>query len=658
MTTQEFSRLLSPIQIGGKQVRNRFMLTTHNPKMNDERYLAYLEERVKGGVGLVGIPILHETVSSINFINTGKVVPAYAGDGDGTPDPESEEGAAYFDETLIPRLRARADIVHRHGAYCFGQIANRGSIRLPDTFQPMVSPSGLADDHVRMASHELTTDEVRRIVKLFARSAERIKKAGLDGAEIHCTHGYLVEQFLSPATNRRTDRYGGSAENRMRFLLEIIDEIKTRCGDDFPIGVRISGYQDVEGGMTTEDIKAVVKRITNSLAYVNVTAGTIGALQKGVVTPYVASSFIPSGFNVPAASRIKEVCTVPLIVTGRINDPWQMEGIIANGHADMIGLTRALIADPHLPRKLAEGRAQEVRKCAGLNECHFPDRVSSCPVNPMAGRELDLKVQLIDKPKRVLIVGGGPAGLEAARIASARGHQVTLVEKSDQLGGTVATLARDPSRREMITLIDTLKREIREQGVEVLLNTEATPEFVAKHKPDATVLAIGSTPVIPDVPGVDTVPVFNALEILDNPAQLGRRVLVVGGLMDGQPPVLAALYLAEQGKEVTLLSENVGIGQGLEWSIQHFVLKRLLEKNVRLMPLTELIEAGRVPRLRNVFTKQVSEGEEIDSIVFACGSAPRSFPQIEGEVYRIGDCLAPRRLLHATLDGARIGVRL
>lgn len=658
MSPNEFQRVLSPIRIAGMEVRNRIMLTTHNPKMNEERYLAYLEERVEGGVGLVGIPILHETVSSLNFVNSGLIVPAYAGDGDGSPDPESEAGAAYYDEHLIPRLRVRADIIHKHGAFCFGQLANRGAIRLPDTLQPMVSPSGMADDHVRMSTHALTTEEVRRVVKLFGRSALRIKRAGLDGTEIHCTHGYLVEQFLSPVTNQRTDRYGGDAQKRMRFLLEIIEEIKTVCGEDFPIGLRISGYQDVEGGMSTEDIKQVVARTTADVAYVNVTAGTIGALQKGVVAPYVASSFIPSGFNVPAAARIKEACTVPLIVTGRINDPWQMEGILANGQADMIGLTRALIADPHLPRKMAHGQAQFVRKCAGLNECHFPDRVSSCPVNPVAGRELELKARLLDKPKRVMVIGGGPAGLETARIASARGHKVTLVEKGSQLGGQIAVLARDPARKEMMTLINTLSREVREQGVEIMLNTEATPELVAQHQPDATVIAIGSEPVIPQIAGVEQLPVFNSLQILDNPPQVGQRVLVVGGLNDNLPPVLAALYLAEQGKQVTLLSENVGIGQGLEWSIQHFVLKRLMEMNVCLMPLTELVEAGPMPRLRNIFTKQISEGPLIDSMVFAVGSQARSFEDLPGEVYKIGDCLAPRRLLHATLDGARIGVRL
>ncbi|CAM5439037.1 FAD-dependent oxidoreductase [Streptomyces hirsutus] len=248
MSSGGFATLLSPFAIGGKTVRNRIMLTTHNPKMSEERYLQYLETRVAGGVGMVGIPVLDETSSSLAYVTPGRLRRDLRPGPGRHRRPETEEGGEFFDPVLGPTLRARAEIAHRHGALVFGQVANRGSIRLPETFQAMVSPSGIPDPHVRAQPREMTTGEVERVVRLFARSASRIQRGGLDGVEVHATHGYLVEQFLSPSTNRRTDRYGGSLDNRMRFLTEVLEAIREEWERTSPSGCASAASRPTPAG--------------------------------------------------------------------------------------------------------------------------------------------------------------------------------------------------------------------------------------------------------------------------------------------------------------------------------------------------------------------------------------------------------------------------
>lgn len=650
--------LLSPIDIAGLTVKNRLMLTTHNPKMSEARYLEYLRTRVTGGVGLVGIPVLSEAIATLSFVSTGK--PEHIGihDIDAGPDAESPEGIEYYDDLLLPRLRARAEIVHAAGAKVFGQIANRGSIRLPETFQAMVSPSGVVDPQVRAQSHVLTGDEVRRVVALFARCAARIKEGGFDGVEIHATHGYLVEQFLSPLTNLREDEYGGSAENRRRFLDEIIAATRATCGPDFPIGIRVSGQQAREGGMTPEDVGAVVAAVQPELAYVNVTAGTIMALDDGVALPYVASAYYQPGFNAPAAGVIKRSTDLPVILTGRVNDPDLMEGLLADGVVDMVGTTRSLIADPDFLRKVERGESGSIRKCIGINECHYPDRVSACPVNPWAGREDELALPMPKVGKHVVVVGGGPSGLMCARTAAERGHRVTLLERSDQLGGKVRTLMLDPSRAEFRTLIEDLESEVRGHGVDVRTGVEATPELIAELGADAVVAATGALPRVPDLPGLEETATYSALDILTaDLSELGQRVLVIGGLNDHIAPLAAAEFLANAGKEVVVTSECVYPGQGAEPSILHELTRNLATKGVQVRPITRVASLGPAPRLVNTFSKQ-SEELAFDAVVFAAEQAVTPFPDLPGEFYRIGDAIAPRRIVHATLDGARTGVRL
>lgn len=659
MSDTTYDRLLSPIDVGPFRIPNRIMLTTHNPKMTEKRYLRYLETRVANGVGLVGIPVLHEAISTLAFVDSGNLDHVGVNDLDNGPDAESESGDAYYEALLIPQLKARADVAHRYGAFAFGQVANRGAIRLPETMQAMVAPSGIPDPQVRAQPHELTTDEVRRVIALFGRAASRIRRAGLDGVEIHATHGYLIEQFLSPTTNRRTDEYGGSLENRMRFLVETVAAVREACGPDFPIAMRISGLQAEADGLTTDDVCTIVKAVEHELVYVNITAGTIMALHDGVVLPYVASTLFEPGFNAEAAKAVKQAVSIPVSLTGRMNDPQLMERLLAEGYCDLVGTARSLLADPEFVTKARAGRADRIHKCIGINECHYPDRVSACPVNPWAGREDELDLPYPVRRKRVLVIGGGPAGLMTARTAAQRGHEVILAEKSDRLGGKIATLVHDPFRKEMANLIHDLVREVREAGVQIELGREVHPDEVAGLGVDTVVVATGSTPDIPDLPGTDDVPAYSGLSLLETDlAEVGDRVLVVGGLNDHVAPLAAADYLAQGGKTVTLISECMLPGQSAEPSILHLLTKRLHENEVDIRPLTRFSKGGVEPELRNVLTGQSSSVGRVDAVVFVTTSTPVPFPEVEGEFYRVGDALAPRRLVHATLDGARVGTRI
>ena len=655
--------LLQPIQLGPLTVRNRLMMTTNNPRFSDVRYLDYLEERVAAGVGMVGIPILHGNISSLSSSSTGKIDRAFSADEDAAPDPSTEEGAAFYDELLIPRLKSRADIAHRHGAVCFGQVADRGAARLADNFQPRIAPSAIPDDQVRDMPHELSVEEIARVVGAFGRSAARIKKAGLDGIEMMGAHGYLIEQFLSPHTNRRTDSYGGTLHNRMRFLEEIMQAIRTACGNDFPVGMRLTAQQHFSTGLVLEEAREIAAALGSRVTYINVTRGTFFALQGGVTLPYVAPSFVPVGINVEVAAAIKAVASAPVIVTGRLNDPELMGKILSEGKADMIGVTRALMADPEFLKKIASGQAGKIRKCIGANDCHYPEKSASCAVNATLGREREMRFMPSVREKRVLVIGGGPAGMEAARVAAMRGHRVTLLERENRLGGQIAIISGDANRAEFAEYLAFLGNEIEDQKVTVELGIQADADTIRRHAPDALVLATGSTLSVPDFADLPGERVYSALDVLKDSARLGSRVLVVGGLEDHLGPTATAEFIADTGRQVTLITSCLLVAQGLEPATMHLVLKRLLDKSVDIHTLTELVAWKGAPVVRNVFTRKESTLHDVDSIVFAYGRRVNNeladtARRLVKEVYEIGDCLAPRRLIHATLDGARVGRRI
>jgi thioredoxin reductase len=517
----------------------------------------------------------------------------------------------------------------------------------------------VVDEHHRQVPHELGDEEIAELVRAFGHAARRVRDGGMDGVEVHAGHFYLINQFLSPYTNHRTDRYGGSWENRSRFLSEVLDAIRSHAGAGFPIGIRINGEEFVEGGLTLDDMKRVAQDLEGRVAYLSVSGGTYTGLKKGIKMAYVSPWFVPPGPMVPYAAEIKKVVKTPVMVVGRINDPEQAERIIAEGYADMVGMTRALIADPEFPKKARDGRAREIRKCIGTNECHYAGRPIACTINAAAGREEELALHPAPVRRRLLVIGGGPAGMEAARVAALRGHRVVLCERRMRLGGQMAIVARDPNREQVAGFLEYLQRQVEEAGVEVRLGVEVTPEMVAGLTPDAVVVATGSRPYVPPAPGMDQKNVVTAAQVLEGEVKAGRRVLVVGGLEEHMPPLGIAEFLADQGKRVEVLSELLVAGEGLETTLLHVLTKRLLDKGITLTPLTA-VEAvrGRTVLAANSFTGQRRTITGVDTVVLACGSRAddtlaRALKSRAGELHLIGDCRAPRRMLHAIMEGAR-----
>jgi 2,4-dienoyl-CoA reductase-like NADH-dependent reductase (Old Yellow Enzyme family)/thioredoxin reductase len=641
--------LLEPIEIGGVTLRNRVMMAVHGPRLSQARYLRYLDERSRD-IGLVGLHAFHGVM---NFpFAAGPFLAAHAADPDAVPaHPLTDEGRAYYD-SFIPSMAAQVDVVHRNGAKAIGQIFHLGASQHNDTFQPAIAPSVIEDEYRRRVSHELTVNELADFVAACAEAGRRALAAGMDGMEVHSAHGYLLNQFLSPRTNHRTDRYGGSLDNRMRLLLEIIDAIHAATHADYPVGVRVSGHENLD-----EMCEVARKLAGHGIAYLNVSGGTYSGLDQGARMAYVASAYTEPGPNVAAARAFRAAVDgrVPVIVAGRIVNLNHAEQIVAEGSADMVALVRALIADPRIVEKVRRGRADTVNQCIAGNECHY-GRTVACAVNPAAGREDEFDRPRTDDPRRVVVIGGGPAGVECARLAASRGHHVQLFDERPALGGALRDLGHH--RREFAEYCDRLAGRLT--GVDVVLNHRVDADELRSLAADVVVLATGSTEWRPPVEGFGLIPSFTAGEVLRGEAALGAHVVVVGGRDDHLPPLIAADAAANGDRRVTLLNEPIVHGEGIEDATRYALTRRLLEQSVEIRAMTALHEIR--PRelvLRNTFTNKLSTLDDVDTLVFACGRRPRLdlFDARPG-ARLIGDALAPRRMLHATLDGARLGVTI
>jgi 2,4-dienoyl-CoA reductase-like NADH-dependent reductase (Old Yellow Enzyme family) len=659
------ARCLEPIDIGRVRLRNRLMMTTHGPRLPQSRYLPYLDARSRD-VALVGV---HAGYGMGAFPpGPGRFE---AGDALGPdavpPHPLTDEGRAWC-ERYVPVLREQAEVIQRNGARCAGQLHHAGASDAADTLNFVVGASGVRDEHRRRMPRALTPREIADVVEVFAEAAARVQRAGLDAVEIHAAHGYLINQFLSPLTNRRTDCYGGSLDNRIRFLLEVLAAVRAGVDGSLPIGVRIPGAEGAEGGLTTADVCEIAGRLESAGAdYLSVSSGTYTGLHAGLGVAYVAPTYQAPGPAVADAAAVRSRVRLPVVVAGRITDALMAERIVAQGSADIVGFTRALIADPHLIAKARDGSPTTVDACIACNECHTGQPVR-CTVNPAAGHEEELAVHRTAVPRRVVVVGGGMAGMQCARVAAARGHRVTLIEREATLGGVLGVLGRDPRRRELEGFRQHLEAEVGRVGVDVRLGTEVTTDVIFELGPDEVVVAAGAEEMRPDVPGAELSHVVTALAVLSGEAHLTGHVAVIGGLEDHLPPLMVADAVAVAGHPVTLLTEQTSEGEGVEPATRYAILRRLRVKQVDTRRLTAL--AAVRPRslvLRDVLTNEEGVLDGIDTVVLACGRYPRSVlaEQLQAVrrpasfgVHLVGDCLAPRRFLHAMMDATRQAVVL
>jgi 2,4-dienoyl-CoA reductase-like NADH-dependent reductase (Old Yellow Enzyme family)/thioredoxin reductase len=550
--------------------------------------------------------------------------------------------------------------IHKYGAKIVAQIYHAG--RQTNHFvigsQP-VAPSPIPCPSNQEIPHELTVKEIKEIVEKFGDCAFRAKKAGFDGVEIHGAHGYLIAQFMSPYSNKRTDEYGGSLYNRMRFPLEIISNIRAKAGNDFPIIFRISANEFVPGGRTIEDTKAIAVMLEKAgINAIHVSAGVYASAH--TIIPPAA---VPHGWITDFAAAVKKVVSIPVITVGRINDPFLAEEIIASDKADLVSMGRASLADPELPNKAAAGRFEDIQQCIGCMqgciERLFKNIDVKCLVNPTLGREIEYKITPANNRKKVFIAGAGPAGMEAAIVAAKKGHDVHLYEKTDRLGGQYLLAAVPPFKGEITTFISWQKTQLNKLGVNIHLNTELTPDVVDMEKPDAVIIATGSKPTIPHIPGIDRQNVVTAHDVLNGKVDTGHNVIIVGGGLIGSE---TADHLANHGKKVTIVEMLPEIAKDEEANVRYFLLKDLKEKDVAIYTnavVKEIVDDGVIAELAG----KVEKIGPADTIVIAVGVKPVNdlAIKLEGRVERVitvGDALEARKALEAIEEGYSAGLEI
>jgi len=652
----ELRALFASIGIGRLTLKNRIYSSGHAEAMAESgkpggRLIRYHEAKARGGCALT----IFGGSSSVH--------------------PSSPAAAwkqiANHDDSIIPAYRALADAVHAHGCLVFTQLTHMGRRAQADGEEATVllAPSQIPERVHREVPHELEAEQIAELVRAFGDAARRCRDGGLDGVEISMAHNHLIDQFWSPLFNERLDDYGGSLENRMRFGFEVLDEIKRRAGRDFVVGARISGDELTRGGLTAADMAEIASRLAASglVDFLSIIGG--GAHTYELQAAAVPNMSYTTGVYVPMAAAIKRAAPgMPILHASRIVDPVHADRLVAAGQIDVVGMTRALIADPDLPRKTREGRLDDIRTCVGANEgCIdriYQGRPVTCVQNPATGREAELaEVRAAATPRNVVVVGGGVAGLEAARMAATRGHRVVLFEKAPELGGQVLLAARAPERGEYAGIVRFLAAQVQKLAVQVRLGVEATPASVLAERPDVVIVATGSHPHVPPLPGCDGKHVVTDRDVLAGDAKVGASVVVVDDVHT-QEALSTAELLVEQGKRVEVISPLFYVGQDIGVTSIAPLYARLHTRGVVLTPGTELRAVeGSTVIVANVYSGVERRIEPVDTVVLAAGSRStdslyRALKGQVAELYAVGDCVAPRGVHQAILDATRVARKI
>ena len=683
-----FERLLEPARIGTVTAKNRLVKTAsvmyygHGNKRN----LYFYEALAKGGAGLIIVE-----PATIEF-PLGMIAPPYF-------HIESDE--------TIPFYAELAAGIHKYGCPAFLSLLHAGPYHTSYTGLQPVAPSARTPEEMpvgmmwKMPPRELSVAEIENLVDQFAAGAVRAKEAGFDGIEINASTFHLINSFLSRFWNRRNDAYGGSLERRAKFLTDIITEVRARTGADFPLVALINGAEYGLGdlGLTPEEGTEVARLAEKAGAdAIHVRAYGYGdffnvhfpelVFYPEPPEPFPASldaSRHGKGLFIPLAAAIKQAVSVPVVAVGRL-DPELGEQVLEQGRADFIGMTRRLIADTELPNMLAAGKADDIRECMGCIEClrssrNFSPQGLHCRVNALVGSDHDYELAPAETKKKVLVIGAGPSGMEAARVAAARGHQVTLVDKEPRLGGLVplAGIVMGNAIEDCSALVGYFKRQLDQLGVDVKLSTEVDSVFVERLKPDAIVVAAGGTAVLPDIPGIDSgnvvknadlhhmlkqaLTVFRSSQALSRLSKIwmpvGKKVAIIGGSLQGCE---LAEFLLKRGRAVTILDAGETLGNDLVELRKFFLFRWFARKGATLLPgvtFQEITGKGLAVAAKDGAKRTI----EADSIIPVLPLAPNThlFDALQGaapEIHLVGDCREPHLMLDAIADGARVGAAL